>query len=338
VLLVPHHGAKGSSTAEFIAAVDARDVLFSVGYRNRFGHPRPEIVERYASTAARLWRTDHHGALRVVLNARRRRSVPGASNGPVTGMDGDTFRPGGSVMTFKQQTVQCLSPSGLHRMAYVEWGASDNPRVLICVHGLTRNARDFDVLATALSSHYRVICPDVVGRGQSGRLRDPAGYAVPQYVADMVTLIARLNVDSVHWLGTSMGGLIGMALAAQENSPIHKLILNDVGPLITVDALKRIASYVGSDPTWASADEALVYVKAISAPFGPLSEAQWLHLTETSIAQRPDGRWGFRYDPRIAEPFKAAFVDKDIDLWPVYQAIALSDAGHTRCRIRPAES
>jgi pimeloyl-ACP methyl ester carboxylesterase len=224
-------------------------------------------------------------------------------------------------MTFKQQTVQCLSPSGLHRMSYCEWGASDNPRVLICVHGLTRNARDFDALATALSGHYRVICPDVVGRGQSGRLRDPAGYAIPQYVADMVTLIARLNVDSVHWLGTSMGGLIGMALAAQENSPIQKLVLNDVGPLITVDALKRIASYVGSDPSWASADEALAYVKAISAPFGPLTDAQWLHLTESSIAQRLDGRWGFRYDPRIAEPFKAAFVDKDIDLWPVYQAI-----------------
>jgi pimeloyl-ACP methyl ester carboxylesterase len=224
-------------------------------------------------------------------------------------------------MTFKQHTVQCLSPSGLHRMSYCAWGARDNPRVLVCVHGLTRNARDFDVLATALSSHYRVICPDVVGRGQSSHLRDPAGYAVPQYVADMVTLIARLNVDSVHWLGTSMGGLIGMALAAQENSPIHKLILNDVGPLITVDALKRIANYVGTDPSWASTDEALAYVKAISAPFGPLTEAQWLHLTETSIARRPDGRLAFRYDPRIAEPFKAAFVDKDIDLWPVYQAI-----------------
>lgn len=224
-------------------------------------------------------------------------------------------------MQFTQHTVQCIGPSGLHRMAYTEWGARDNPRVLICVHGLTRNGRDFDALAEAMSGHYRVICPDVVGRGQSGRLRDPAGYGIPQYVADMVTLIARLNVDSVHWVGTSMGGLIGMALAAQECTPLRKLVLNDVGPLITVESLQRIATYVGTDPQWASFNEALAYVKLISAPFGQLSEAQWHHLTETSIVQRADGRWAFRYDPRIAEPFKAAFVDKDIDLWPIYADI-----------------
>ncbi len=224
-------------------------------------------------------------------------------------------------MQFTQHTVQCIGPSGLHRMAYTEWGARDNPRVLICVHGLTRNGRDFDALAAALASHYRVVCPDVVGRGQSGRLRDPAGYGIPQYVADMVTLIARLNVDSVHWVGTSMGGLIGMALAAQECTPLRKLVLNDVGPLITVESLQRIATYVGTDPQWASFNEALAYVKLISAPFGQLSEAQWHHLTETSIVQRADGRWAFRYDPRIAEPFKAAFVDKDIDLWPIYAGI-----------------
>ena len=224
-------------------------------------------------------------------------------------------------MQVTQHTVQCIGPSGLHRMAYTEWGARDNPRVLICVHGLTRNGRDFDALAEAMSGHYRVICPDVVGRGQSGRLRDPAGYGIPQYVADMVTLIARLNVDSVHWVGTSMGGLIGMALAAQECTPLRKLVLNDVGPLITVESLQRIATYVGTDPQWASFNEALAYVKLISAPFGQLSEAQWHHLTETSIVQRADGRWAFRYDPRIAEPFKAAFVDKDIDLWPIYAGI-----------------
>lgn len=225
-------------------------------------------------------------------------------------------------MEFTQKTVQCLSPSGLHRMAYTEWGERDNPRVLVCVHGLTRNGRDFDALAEAMSAHYRVVCPDVVGRGLSGRLREPAGYGIPQYVADMVTLIARLNAESVHWVGTSMGGLIGMALAAQESSPIHKLILNDVGPLITVDSLNRIATYVGTDPTWATFDEALAYVKLISAPFGHLSEAQWRHLTETCVGQRSDGQWGFLYDPKIAEPFKAAFVDQDINLWPLYGQIA----------------
>ena len=226
-------------------------------------------------------------------------------------------------MKYTTGSVQCLSPSGLHRMAYTEWGARDNPRVLVCVHGLTRNARDFDNLAEALSAHYRVICPDVVGRGVSGRLRDPAHYTIPQYVADMVTLIARLGVETVEWVGTSMGGLIGMALAAQAGSPIRRLVLNDVGPLISVESLQRIAEYVGIDPTFASFEEALAYVRLISAPFGALSDEQWRHLTEHSIAQRPEGRWGFRYDPRIAEPFRAAFVGQDIDLWPIYERIAV---------------
>lgn len=221
----------------------------------------------------------------------------------------------------RKNSVQCVSPSGIHRMAYTEWGAPDNPRVLICVHGLTRNGRDFDSLAGAMAQHYRVICPDVVGRGQSGRLRNPANYAIPQYVADMVTLIARLNVESVHWVGTSMGGLIGMALASMEGTPIRKMLLNDVGPLITLESLQRIANYVGTDPTWATFEEALSFVKLVSAPFGQLTEADWFHLTEHSISQRSDGRWGFLYDPEIATPFKATFGDKDIDLWPVYDLI-----------------
>ena len=224
-------------------------------------------------------------------------------------------------MQFKQHDVQCVSPSGLHRMAYTEWGVRDNPRVLICVHGLTRNGRDFDALAQALATEYRVVCPDVVGRGQSSRLRDPSAYGIAQYVVDMVTLIARLDVGSVHWLGTSMGGLIGMALASQDGTPIHRLILNDVGPVITTESLERIATYVGTDPTWATFDEALAYVKVISAPFGQLDEVQWRHLTEYSIGQRSDGRWGFLYDPLIAAPFKAAFSGEPIDLWPVYERI-----------------
>ena len=224
-------------------------------------------------------------------------------------------------MEYRQHHVQCISPSGLHRMAYTEWGDHHNPRVLICVHGLTRNGRDFDALAEAMSGHYRVVCPDVVGRGKSSRLRDPAGYQIPQYLADMVTLIARLGVERVDWVGTSMGGLIGAALAALEGTPVRKLLLNDVGPIITIDALHRIATYVGADPTWPTFDDMLAYVKLISAPFGDLSEAEWWHLTENSVAQRSDGRWGFLYDPQIAAPFKATFVDKDIDLWPVYEQV-----------------
>ena len=224
-------------------------------------------------------------------------------------------------MNFRLKRVQCISLSGLHQMSYTEWGAADNPRVLICVHGLTRNCRDFDALAEAMSAEYRVICPDVVGRGLSAHLRDPNGYGIAQYVADMVTLIARLDVEKVDWVGTSMGGLIGMALAAQEGSPIARLLINDVGPLITVDSLNRIAEYVGTDPTWGSVDEALAYIRLISAPFGDLTDAQWQHLTDTSIVRRDDGRWGFRYDPNIATPFKAAFVDQDINLWPLYGMI-----------------
>lgn len=225
-------------------------------------------------------------------------------------------------MTFRQHSVQCASPSGLHRMAYTEWGDRANPRVVICVHGLTRNGRDFDTLAAALSPHFRVICPDVVGRGQSDRLTDPNGYAIPQYLADMVTLIARLNVDEVHWVGTSMGGLIGMFLASMDSTPVRRLVLNDVGPTITTTSLARIGDYLGSDPTWSSFAEAMVYTRFICAPFGALTEAQWQHLTEHSVAQRADGRWGFVYDPAIAAPFKQNFSAAEIDLWPVYERIA----------------
>ena len=110
--------------------------------------------------------------------------------------------------------VQCLDARGLHRMAYWEWGEAANPRVLVCAHGLSRQGRDFDALAQALCTHYRVVCPDVVGRGRSDWLRDPTGYQIPAYVADMVTLLARLNAKTLHWVGTSMGGLIGLGLAA----------------------------------------------------------------------------------------------------------------------------
>ena len=133
-------------------------------------------------------------------------------------------------------------------MSYLEWGDPRNRDVLVCVHGLTRNGRDFDDLARALCGRFRVVCPDVAGRGDSDRLADPMLYGVPQYVADMVTLIARLDVEAVSWVGTSMGGLIGMALAAQPGTPVQRLVLNDAGPVISLVSLERIASYVGEAP------------------------------------------------------------------------------------------
>ncbi len=225
---------------------------------------------------------------------------------------------------FRERSVQCISPAGLHHMAYREWGNPANPRVLLCVHGLSRVGRDFDSLASALSDTYRVVCPDVVGRGRSSWLADPKHYAVPQYVADMVTLLARLDVSEVHWLGTSMGGLIGMALAALPTSPITKLVLNDVGPLIQIAAVRRIGEYLGQAPVFADFAAAQAYIRAVSASFGLRTEAQWKFLTEVSIKPCADHAQGFmmHYDPAIAEPFKQQSIgNADIDLWPYYDAI-----------------
>lgn len=225
----------------------------------------------------------------------------------------------------RESSVQCMHPGGVHRMAYVEWGDPANPRVLLCVHGLTRCGRDFDDLARAMSDHYRVVCPDVAGRGQSDWLPDPALYSLPQYGADMLTLIALLQPTELHWVGTSMGGLIGMGIAAQPNNPIRKLVLNDVGPVITAVSLQRIGQYLGNAPRFASYAEAEAYIRAVSASFGRLDDAQWQHLTTHVVQRAADGRYGFLYDPAIAQSFKQALVasgGQDIDLWPLYDQIA----------------
>lgn len=225
---------------------------------------------------------------------------------------------------FRDGRVQCLSTAGLHQMAYVEWGDPANPDVVVCVHGLTRCGRDFDDLARALSDRYRVVCPDVVGRGRSGQLVDKRLYGVPQYVADMVTLLARLNVETVHWVGTSMGGLIGMALAAQSGSPIRKMVLNDVGPVITAASIARIGEYLGRAPRFPRFEMAEAFVRLIAAPFGPLTDSQWRHLTLHTVRQAGDGQFEFIYDPGIAEPFRELAESgggADMELWPVYEAI-----------------
>ena len=220
-----------------------------------------------------------------------------------------------------QRQVQCASAGGLHRIAYCEWGRADNPRVLVCVHGLGRCARDFDNLARAMSDRYRVVCPDVAGRGASDWLADPMLYAIPQYVSDMVTLIARLDVEQVHWVGTSMGGLIGMALAAQKNSPVAKLVLNEAGPVIAKASLERIAAYFGKAPPLPSFQAAEQLVRAVSAPFGPHTDEEWRFLTEVVVRQNADGSYRFHYDPRIAEPFRRQITDKDLESWPTWDAV-----------------
>ena len=225
------------------------------------------------------------------------------------------------TMESRQHTVQCLSPRGLHRIAYLEWGDAANGNVLVCVHGLTRCARDFDNFARAMADRYRVICPDVAGRGLSDWLADPMGYSIPQYVADMVTLIARLDADKVDWVGTSMGGLIGLALAAQPNSPIAKLVLNDAGPVVTKVSLERIATYVGSAPQFPTIEAAEHYIRAVSATFGPHTDAQWRFLTEVVVRKQPDGSYRMHYDPKLAEPFKQQMPEGDLELWPLYDAV-----------------
>jgi pimeloyl-ACP methyl ester carboxylesterase len=201
--------------------------------------------------------------------------------------------------------VQCLDNRALHRMAYWEWGDAANPRVLVCVHGLTRQGRDFDTLARALCGSYRVVCPDVVGRGVSDRLADPMGYTVPQYVADMVTLLARLDAQSVDWVGTSMGGLIGLGVAALDGSPLRRLVLNDVGPTIEPESLQRIGTYLGVPMRWRTLDEAADAMQVLSHGFGPHTREQWLALSAPQLRTDADGWLVPRYDPAIAAPFKA---------------------------------
>jgi pimeloyl-ACP methyl ester carboxylesterase len=227
------------------------------------------------------------------------------------------------------KSVLCSSPAGLHRMAYKEWGDPANTNVLVCVHGVTRVGDDFDALARAMCDRYRVVCPDVAGRGRSDRLRDPALYVVPQYVADMVTLIARVTAggddEGVEWFGTSMGGLIGIALASLPDSPIARLVLNDIGPVLDPAAMARIGEYIGQDIRFGSYDEGAAYVRAVSASFGPHSDAEWDKLARDVLVQTPDGQWTRHYDLGLAQPFMALTPERvaqdEAKLWAAYDAI-----------------
>ncbi|GAB1579665.1 alpha/beta fold hydrolase [Bordetella petrii] len=240
--------------------------------------------------------------------------------------------------------VTCASPAGLHRMAYCEWGDPDNDRVLLCVHGLTRTGRDFDHLARRLAGDFRVVCPDVVGRGRSDWLAAPAGYTVPQYVSDMVTLIARLRPATLAWVGTSMGGLIGLGLAgaaayarmmraarphpgawpADQDIRLERLVLNDVGPRLDPAALGRIGQYVGQPGEFDTFGQAVQAVRQVSATFGPHSDAQWEELARHVYVER-DGRWVKHYDLNLAVPLAVETADAysagEQILWHAYEAL-----------------
>jgi pimeloyl-ACP methyl ester carboxylesterase len=214
------------------------------------------------------------------------------------------------------------NPQGDHRLHYTEWGPGDSPAVL-CVHGLTQTARSFDALAEELSRDRRVICLDVVGRGQSDWLPDSMNYGFPQYIADAQALIAELDLAPVDLVGTSMGGLIGMMLAIQDPNPIRRLVLNDVGPFISKEAVRRIRDYVGTDPEFPDMDAFEQYLRYIWSPFGQLTDDQWRHLTETSARHTENGNIAPSYDMRIREPIVAGPVE-DANLWPFWDKIAIN--------------
>jgi hypothetical protein len=219
----------------------------------------------------------------------------------------------------REQSFLGQSILGFHRVAYTEWGENTDKPPIICVHGLTRNGRDFDWLAKALQDERRVLCPDIVGRGQSDHLADPSLYGYPQYLSDMTALIARSGAAEVDWVGTSMGGLIGMLLAAQPNSPIRRLVINDVGPFLSLSALQRIATYAGQDVFFDDFAALEAHMRKIYIPFGIRNDADWQRLAKTSVVILPDGRLTLNYDTAIAANFKA--LKADVDLWPFYDKI-----------------
>ena len=226
-------------------------------------------------------------------------------------------------MTPRQDSLLGLSASGFHRMVYWEWGDPEAARTVVCVHGLTRNGRDFDALAAALAAAgCRVVCPDVVGRGESDWLENPAGYGYPQYLADLTALIARLDAERLDWVGTSMGGLIGMMLAAQNKTPLRRMVMNDVGPFIPKAALERLTDYLGKDPAFPDRAAAEAYLREVHAPFGALANAHWAHLTEHSIRPADAGGFRLRYDPRIAQAFDPQKIE-DVDLWAIWDALSV---------------
>lgn len=245
-------------------------------------------------------------------------------------------------MTMRQQSFPSLGPEGFHRVAYTDWGDADNPNVLICVHGLSRNCRDFDHLAEQMQKDYRVVCMDVVGRGESDWLEDKSGYTFSTYLSDAAALVARVTTPvrsgflremrsrSLDWIGTSMGGLMGMLLAAKHGSPIGRLVMNDVGPFVPWNGLFRLKGHLGHAHGFASLRNAGEFLRDALAAFGPLTEGQWEHLIRHSVKRREDnGRWYLRFDPAIGKwnaqsdpelPIGPEFL-RGIDLWTVWNAV-----------------
>ncbi len=208
------------------------------------------------------------------------------------------------------------------QMVFHDWGDAANPRVLVCVHGLSRNGRDFDIFAHAMAADYRVLCPDVPGRGESAWLDRVDDYAIPVYAKLIGTILAQQGIAHYDWVGTSMGGLIGMVLAATPIAGLQKFVINDVGPEIERAALERIGMYMGMRlPAFDSFAQLLEAALPAIASFGPLTAPQQRHLVRTSCTQNELGKWEFNNDPKIGEAFVATLAAPSVDLWPLWRAV-----------------
>ncbi|MGG5822383.1 alpha/beta fold hydrolase [Falsiroseomonas sp. HW251] len=226
----------------------------------------------------------------------------------------------------RHRHVLGVSRHAFHRIAYTEWGAPDAAHVAVCVHGLSRQGRDFDFLARALARRgYRVICPDLPGRGRSDWLANADDYGLPQYCSDMATVLAATGAASVDWIGTSLGGLIGLVVAGMPGNIVRRLVINDIGPYVAWSALSRIGSYLRVMPSrFRDLVEAEAHFRTTLAPFGNLGQAEWDHLVQHSITAEPDGRYRLLCDPGIARSFRPGLL-YNLSLWRYWDAI--------RCRV-----
>lgn len=223
-------------------------------------------------------------------------------------------------MPMTEHSLLSLGPHGFHRLVYFEWGDPESDRAVICVHGLTRRGRDFDWLARSLEERHRVVCVDLPGRGASDWLPIAADYQPSTYLQDIAALIARLKVEHVDWMGVSLGGLLGMMLAAQPKTPIRRLVLDDIGGYVGVEALQRIAGYVGQDLAFDDQKALEAYMREVNTGYGPLTDAHWAHLATHGSRRDENGAWRQHYDPKLAEPFKQGFSEP-VELWPLWDLI-----------------
>ena len=226
-------------------------------------------------------------------------------------------------MTPRQGALRYLLPQGFFTLRWWEWGpeaeeAKGAP--VVCVHGLTRTGRDFDALARALAAEgLRVLCPDLPGRGLSDWLPDPALYVPPTYVTALSHLLARLE-GPVDWVGTSLGGICGIAVAALPGNPVRRLVLNDIGAHVPKAAIGRIRDDVGQEGSFPDLAAVEAHLRRVHAPFGALSDAEWRHLAETSCRPGEEGGLRLHYDPAIAVPIRAAEPEA-MDLSPFWQRV-----------------